>query len=264
MSDPFNFTTEVFRGLDCGLGELGVGLSLIKAEKSGFSTGKMIPALQVGMKDAEYSALVLDLVRIAIEFGYPIQIPIQLREICVPYLLLHEHMQDCSRLCFQDCVFTSLSLDPGIAMDKLPRFESCYIDLLEGRSSRKDLPSGIFDAKCEFGRFSEAPETTNAISEMDLPLGTKVLLTVLRKIYFQSGSGRKENALHRGLDHHSRRLVSDVLRLLQSEKIVTPYRRAGLDMTIWIPDRSKTSRVTKLITSPRMCKDPLIAKAERL
>jgi len=264
MSDPFNTSTGMFRGLDCGLGQIGVGLAVIKAEEAGFSKGKMIPALQVATKEVEYSALILDLVRIAIEFGHPIELPVQLREICVPYLLLHENMQDCSRLHFVDCVFTSLSLDPGIAAGKLPRFENCYVDVLEGRSSRKDLPAGVFDSKCEFGRFSDAPETTNAISEMDLPLGTKVLLTVLKKIYLQSGSGRKENALHRGLDHHSRRLVGDVLRLLQTEKVITPYRRGGIDMTIWVPDRSKTSRVTKLITSPRTCKDPLIARVERL
>jgi hypothetical protein len=173
-------------------------------------------------------------------------------------------MQDCHRLQFKDCLFTNLILDPGIAEERLPQFEGCYIDVLEGRSSRKDLPVGVFDDKCEFGRFSEAPESTTAITEMDLPLGTKVLLTVLRKIYFQSGSGRKENALHRGLDHHSRRLVGDVLRLLQTEKVISPYRRAGLDMTIWIPDRSQTSRITKLITSPRTCKDPLISKVENL
>ena len=264
MSDPFNTPTEIFRGLDCGLGQIGVGLAVVKAEEAGFSKGNMIPALQVATKEVEYSALILDLVRIAIEFGHSIEIPIQLREIYVPYLLLHENMLDCSRLRFVDCVFTNMSLDPGIAADKLPRFESCYVDVLEGRSSRKDLPAHVFDSKCDFGRFSEAPETTNAISEMDLPLGTKVLLTVLKKIYFQSGSGRKENALHRGLDHHSRRIVGDVLRVLQTEKIIAPYRRAGLDMTIWIPDRSKTSRVTKLITSPRTCKDSLIAKVERL
>lgn len=149
------------------------------------------------------------------------------------------------------------------ALASVHHFEDCYIDVLEGRSSRRDLPGKVFDNKCEFGWFSGAPESTNAISEMELHLGARVLLTILRKIYFQSGSGRKENALHRGPDHHGRRLVGAFLRLLKTEKIVTPYRRAGLDMTIWIPDRSQASRVTKLITSPRTCKAPLISKVER-
>ena len=43
-------------------------------------------------------------------------------------------------------------------------------------------------------------------------LGVRVCLTVLKKLYEQRGAGRKENALHRGLDGHARRLVPDVLQ----------------------------------------------------
>lgn len=90
------------------------------------------------------------------------------------------------------------------------------------------------------------------------------MLTILKKVYLQSGSGRKENALQRGLDHNSRRLVGPILRLLQTEGIVSRYKRAGLDMTIWVPDRSKASRVQKIITSPRTCNDPLLAKVQSI
>ena len=90
-----------------------------------------------------------------------------------------------------------------------------------------------------------------------------MLLTVLKKIYLQSGSGRKENALHRGLDHHSRRLVPDVLRLLQTDGLISKYKRGG-DLTIWIPDRAFMARVAKIIASPSACGDPLLVKAADL
>jgi hypothetical protein len=99
---------------------------------------------------------------------------------------------------------------------------------------------------------------------MDLPLGEKVLLTVLKKIFIQSGSGRKENALLRGLDHNARRLVPAILRLLQSEGVISPYRRGGLDMTIWVPNRGQMRRVAKIIESPHTCSDPLLKKANQV
>jgi NACHT domain-containing protein len=264
LSDPFGITPSPFRGADCGLGGLGVGLAIIKAEQSGFSSGKMIPALRKALEMEDCSALVMDLVRISIEFGCAIEIPLILTGILIPTLELSENIKDCSRLRFVGCLFSHLAIDPGVTSANLPRFESCYIDELDGRSSLKDLPVGVFDKECEIVRFSQAPETTTAIGGMDLPLGARVLLTILKKIYFQSGSGRKENALQRGLDHHGRRLVNPILRLLQTNGIVSPYRRAGLDMTIWVPDRAKTARVQRLITSPRTCKDPLIEKASNL
>ena len=264
LSDPFNMQLDMFRTLDCCLGDLGVGLTVVKAQESNFTDGKMIPALRVAQQENDCAVLLLDLVRTCLEFNYSVAIPVRLSGVVVPDLYLHAGMKDCSQLTFSECLFSTLGLGVELQPEILPRFTGCYIDILEGRSSRADLPAGMFDAQCDFGKFTDAPQTTAAISEMDLPVGTKVLLTILKKMYFQSGSGRKENALHRGLDHHGRRLVGDILRLLQTEKIISPYRRAGIDMTIWIPDRSKTARVQKLIMSPRTCKDALIDKVERL
>lgn len=80
--------------------------------------------------------------------------------------------------------------------------------------SKEDLPSEVFDDDCDFEEFSDA--RTNAdIFELQLPEGTKVLLTVLKKLFMQRGSGRRESAFTRGLDHRARRLVPDVLDLIK-------------------------------------------------
>src|SRR6185437_3752327 len=264
ISDPFGMNPHVFRGADIGLSSLGVGLAVIKAQDSRVSSGKINAVIRRAQELQDLTFLMLDLIRIAMELGCGIDATVQLDDIYIPYLELLQKIGDCSRLHFRSCLFSTLALDPELHTPFLPRFYGCYVDELEGRSSRNDLPPGVFDDACQFDRFSEAPETTDAIGGMDLPLGAKVLLTVLRKIYLRSGSGRKENALHRGLDHHARRLVSPVLRLLQGEGLVSPYRRAGLDMTIWVPDRARTARVARMITSPRTCGDPLLKKASEL
>ncbi len=264
LADPFGISPQVFRGAEFGLDTLGVGLCVVKAQDASLSNGKMNAVLRKAAEADESSVLLLDLSRIAIELGCAIETPLLLRDMYIPSLELSDGTKNCSPLRFRDCLFSRLALDPDVIAAHLPRFDGCYIDELEGRSSRKDLPQEVFDKTCEIAKFSEAPETTDAISGMDLPLGAKVLLTVLKKIYLQAGSGRKENALHRGLDHHARRFVQPVLRLLQAEGLASPYKRAGLDMTIWVPDRPRAARVAKIITSPRTCGDPLLTKAGNL
>ena len=82
----------------------------------------------------------------------------------------------------------------------LPRFKGCFFAEVHGHVSSKDLPPTVFDKECLFGEFPESLETTDAILDLDLPLGVRVLLTMLRKLYQRSGRGRRENALYRGLD----------------------------------------------------------------
>ncbi len=265
INDPYGIGPNRFRSAECGLGSLGVGLSVIKSHEAKFSSGKLSAALKRASEYEDVTILVLDLARVTLDAGYPIEVPLAFSHIYIPSVELYQGIKDCSKLYFHDCYFSKMEIDPDVETAHLPRFSACYIDEVEGRSSRKDLPQGgAFDDACVFGKFSQAPETTNAIGAMDLPLGGRVLLTVLKKIYLQSGSGRKENALHRGLDHHARRLVSPILRLLQTEEIVSPYKRGGLDMTIWIPDRAKMTRVGKIITSPHTCGDSLLVKASNL
>ena len=264
IADPFGNMLDVFRGADRTIGGLGAGVILLKAGQIALSGGKMVPAIRKALLVEEFSSLVLDLVRVSMECGLHLEIPIRLNGLLVPFLELSQEMKDFSKLTFSECLFSFLAIDHEVHAAKLPRFLGCYVEEVEGRSSIGDLPPEVFDKHCEFGRFADAPETTSAIIGTDLPAGARVLLTVLRKLYAQSGSGRKENALQRGLDHHSRRLVGAVLRLLQSEGLIVPYKRGGMEMTIWIPDRSKMRRVQKLITSPRTCGDVLIQKASIL
>src|ERR1051326_252660 len=264
FSDPFGMSAKIFRGAEYGMGALAVGLCGIKARDAGLSAGKLNAALRKATEADDVPVLVMDLARIILDVGFPVEVSLQLTGNFIPWLALDSGMSDCSKLRFRSCFLSYVALDSEIRPEYLPRFEECYVEELEGRSSRRDLPAGVFDDACEFAKFLDAPSTTDAIVAMDLPLGARVLLTVLKKIYLQSGSGRKENALHRGLDHHARRFVAPVLRLLQTEGLISKYRRGGLDMSIWVPDRAHTARVGRMIASPRTCNDPLIQKAATL
>jgi len=93
--------------------------------------------------------------------------------------------------------------------------------------------------------------TTSGIMGLSLPLAVRVALTVLKKVYLQAGSGRKESALRRGLDDRARNLVTPVLAALQAEGLV--LRRIHKGETIWHPDRSAMPRIQRILE--QLCPD---------
>ena len=58
--------------------------------------------------------------------GLTIDIPIQLKEVLVPYLELSADIKDFSKLTFSDCLFSHLALDHEVPAANLPKFEACY------------------------------------------------------------------------------------------------------------------------------------------
>lgn len=261
ITDPYTTNPFLFRGAECGLGSLGVNIASIRMNENNFTSGKLNAAIKRAGAHEDLAFLLLDLSLITIESQFSLEVPVTIKGILIPHLDLDASLKDCSKLLFRDCYFSSIGIDPDLKAEYIPRFEACYFDEIDGRSSATDLPIGAFDKACVFSRFSESPDTTAAIGAMELPLGSRVLLTILKKVYLRSGSGRKENALHRGLDHHGRRLVTPILRLLQREGLLIAYNRGNLDMPIWVPDRTQTARVASIVTSPHTCDDSLLKEA---
>jgi NACHT domain-containing protein len=262
---PYGSASEIFHDAEWGLGSLGVSLVANAAQRSGFSSGKINSVIRKAQELGDARGLLsVDLIRAAVELGCPLETEIQISRVQIPALDLSEGMADVSKLSFRDCYITRLEIDSDIDPALLPKFYSCLISEVSGRTSLQDLPKDLLDSECVVERFTEAAETSSAIVALNLPLGTRVLLTILKKLYVQSGSGRKENALHRGLDHHARRLVDPILRMLETQELAIPYKRGGLSMTIWLPNRSKRVRVGQILDSPHTCGDILVQKASEL
>jgi len=262
--DPYNTSSTMFRSAICGLGSIGIGVATHILKEENFGSGKFNAAINRASGAEDRVFLTFDLVSLTLAARCSVDTPQMFREILIPNIELGEDMGDCSKLSFVDCYFSRIEIDAEVDEARLPKFTSCYIGELEGRASISDLPKNAFDEKCVFESFAQTPTTTSSIGGMDLSLGAKVMLTILKKIYAQSGSGRKENALHRGLDHHSRRLVPSVLRLLSREQMIIASRRGSTDLTIWMPDRGKAARAARIMTAPITCGDSLILQAAEL
>ncbi|MBJ6109903.1 NACHT domain-containing protein [Hymenobacter sp. BT523] len=164
-----------------------------------------------------------------------------------------------NNITFKDIIFKRLYIDVDSVGDLLPSFESCIIGEVVGCFSEATLPQGIFN-DCLFDKFEEKLETTSALLDLELPTAVKVGLTILKKLYLQSGGGRQENAFFRGLSPNDQRYVADVLKVLKQEEFTL---ESSSNSKVWLPIRSKTERVKTVLWS-RSLKDPLMVRLSKI
>lgn len=259
VESPYSFERSVLKDMGSSMDSLGIEVAAHRAKQQKFLEGKINAALSYAVKLGEYYPAA-DLSRLIVESGFSIRETLRLDGLFIPAFSLSVVAADFSKLEFRDCYFGRVDIEQGIDFAKMPSFIECYIHEMEGPLSLDDFPK--LDDKCIVEKFTATAATTDAVLSLDLPLGVRVCLTILKKLYEQRGAGRKENALHRGLDVNARRLVVSVLQIIQAEGLVAPDRSKG--DPIWRPDRSNRTRVGRLIAAPTTTADPVLMKCAEL
>lgn len=260
IENPFTFEISDPSIWQTTLGQLGRELAANLSQSKGFNDNKITSAIHQAARSENRDILCADLVEILKETKYSFRgSPIAIQEVMIQDTSFGDAGQDFSSVNYKSCLFQRLEIPPDADPNLLPRFSDCYVSVIEGRISIADLPKGVFDTKCVFDEFGDSAASTNAIMALSLPMGIRVLLTVLKKLYLQPGSGRKESALFRGLDHKAKSLVPEILQLLRREGLVV--KSSAGDETVWLPVRSEGVRVRRLISAPTIGDDPLIKKA---
>ena len=138
-----------------------------------------------------------------------------------------------------------------------------HFSMVTGRTSKADLPVARFH-DCEFDEFELAASTTAALLALPLPLSCRVLLTALKKLFIQKGSGRKDSALSRGLDTKTRGALPATLELLRREGFVIRTKQ-GNDI-VWLPAKGATfrQRALSILAGPIASTDSLMNAAKDL
>jgi hypothetical protein len=163
---------------------------------------------------------------------------------------------------FYNCLVGQLYIDEDVSGPKCPRLMNCDIDEVVGRVGFKDLPEGLLDAGCKVKNFTAFDRTTRSIMRANLAVGVKVMLTILKKLFLQAGSGRQERALYRGLRQEARNLVGPILEIVESEGLA---RAVLLDRRkVWVPARNQYDRVLKILEAPSESTDELVARCGKL
>jgi hypothetical protein len=237
---------------------LASAIAALRICKAGQVSGKITAAIQRARDTPRSDTLCADLVLSMFSAGASYGgSDVFIRDVLIPELVLEDVQIDWRPIHFQDCIVGHLDLSTATDIELGPRFSNCYCGLVTGRTGGGDMPSEVF-SNCVFDAFDNTAQTTKDILLLDLPLSTKVLLTILKKLYAQRGSGRRESALYRGLEARSRELVPDCLNLLRRHGFVMRTRQR--EHVVWLP--TKTSefrrRALSILAAPNVSSDPLL------
>ncbi len=150
----------------------------------------------------------------------------------------------------QDCVIGEVHLAQS-TLNSNVKFRGCLIGTLTGAANETGAPAGMFDQRCTVETF-DSFATNNAVLNSDLPPQTKALVTVLRKLYLQTGSGRKIEALRRGITQGDvAPFIPVVLTLLERHGFISIFNK------VVHPVRKQQDRVTRILSAPALSLDPL-------
>ncbi len=154
---------------------------------------------------------------------------------------------DGAKVNFSNCLIDRIVLPNADEVNGDIIFTECLIGQVEGRASISDLDVGQF-IDCDVAEFSDEYSVNNAVLESSLPLGVRVLVVTLRKLFTQGGTARLESALFRGLDQRAKLVVPDILELLTRHGFVVENGRKG--KTTYSGTKSKRHEAIGIIQGP--------------
>ena len=130
---------------------------------------------------------------------------------------------------------------------------NCIIGKVDGVSEAAGLPTWISDN--EVDKYVRV-NTVTRIKQAKLSSEQKVFVTIIKKTFFQPGSGRKEEALLRGLGSPQlKRSSQKILKMLIREGILKTTK--GKEGTLYIPQRSYAHRMSEILKELTLSKDTL-------
>lgn len=146
-------------------------------------------------------------------------------------------------LSISETFIDSLVLD-GTVFENSVISDTAVVNVI-GATNKDHLPSAFLET-CTFENFSSA-DNPSRISELELSDAQKTLISMLRKLFLQPGSGREESALLRGKSgYFDRSVANDVIKLMISDGVVTKHRdNRGV---LYKPNRRETRRVKNILS----------------
>ncbi|WP_341916598.1 hypothetical protein [Polaromonas sp. YR568] len=163
---------------------------------------------------------------------------------------------------FSDGIIDLLSLENCVVEDKSNvSVKRTEILRASGLSSAASLPEWVEGCK-----LYAADSVSNAarIKASPLPPAQKLFLSIVHKVFFQRGGGRKENSLYKGGfgQNFDKKLIDKILTMLVSQGLVEKSKDSS--GSIYNPRREYTARMKAIRDQLSLSKDPLWLQLESL
>lgn len=129
----------------------------------------------------------------------------------------------------------------------------CEVDQAYGVSGKRGVPSWVKGTN--IAKY-ESVATVSAIKNVELSPQHRILVTILKKTFFQPGAGRQEAALLRGLGQVDRKGHTDkILKMLISDGLLKKTK--GKHGNLFIPNRKYKVRVGKILAELNLSEDTI-------
>jgi hypothetical protein len=187
------------------------------------------------------------------------QAALDLRDLIVHEASIHRVPLDEINLkgvVFQDCMIREITFGDGLIANIC--FQGCLIDRVIGAATRDGIPLQVVAADCMIDAYDNL-STNSAVLSSDASPQMKALLTVLRKLYKQSGSGRKLGAFTRGITKQEvLGYIDPVIGILKKHQFISVFN------SVVHPVRKQGSRVESILAAPALSADALVLEVRAL
>ncbi|MEG8203861.1 hypothetical protein SE916_11010 [Pseudomonas sp. 5FOS] len=183
---------------------------------------------------------------------------VQDAEICT----LHLGHIELQNVTFINCLFGTLAFDScKINENSRVEIHKSYAAMATGLTSKDALPSWVTSTIIE-----ETQSASNAsrIKSSNLPPAQKLFLSIIQKIFFQRGGGRKESSLYKGGfgEQYDRKTIDQILAILVNDGFVEKSKDNSV--FIYNPKREYTPRMRAIRDQLGLSKDALWLKISTL
>lgn len=152
-----------------------------------------------------------------------------------------------SKIQITNSYFEKIIIDRNVdSKSEGPYFDNCIIEQVETNS--RAICSSIFSEDCHVEDYIDREQNSNSYLRMNLNEETKIICTILQKVYIQSTNGRMEGALKRGMSPTIRPKVDEAIDVLKKGHIIEPARVDG--EIRWHPIRKMRGEVLEFLEEP--------------
>jgi hypothetical protein len=239
-----------------GSGEFPAEIAAADFLQNGFQPAQATAALRHRLDQGYFDSVALDLARLTglLDAPYDPKIRPEFREVLIPVLAVGGNKYLGSAV-FYGCLIQEFDVYSLGEDEDFPSFSGCMIEEVHGWSQVPSDKFKQFNSDCVFDKFTGGADNTNAVLELSLPEPYKIALTILRKIYAQSGSGRIYGALVRGLPMKLRPEVKSVVQSLVSSNWI--FEQSSKSDGIYGAVGSRKTDVRKMLENPSLTTDLL-------
>lgn len=220
--------------------ELGIDVAADRLKELDVSVGSPLGVIATRQSSDKYDAVMADLLRLVS------RLPWGARQSAPSCLVTGVYFDDLvvgdepifGATSFQECVIQRLDLSGVDESAAVPHFQGCLIGEIDGMPSMPSWLESKF-ADCEITKFAAVATTTAGIMDLSIDFDSRIALTILKKVFGQRGSARKEGALSRGLKLSDRPRVPHVLSELVSQGWLHKTSAGRDHLYVGVRDRRK-------------------------